>query len=616
MASTLARSSASRTARRSARISGVSAAGLRISPSSPPVQHTSAGADPFVGVARDGARTLRRLVVGVRVHRDEPQRVTGDVEGNGHRSKLAAARAVEAEIRRYIAPHVPAPLCVLRRARVRGGRVRVARARPRPRLGTSALGLSAWKSCGERVAVRGAAGCPVDYTQPQGPTVDLAVARLRATDPSRRLGSLVFNFGGPGDAGHETLPGFAATSPPRCGPATTSSASTHGARATRARSSASTTPRGRPPERGRPDAELRRRAAVVLRRQPRAGRSRRGVRRPERRRGWPSSGAATWPATSTGSVPRSATTSSSYVGFSYGTVIGAVYAQMFPDRVGRMVLDSPVDLSATALEELRGELGGLRAGARRLPRRLRRHSDSCAFRNDGDPSGALAQPPSPLRAGSAAHHRQAEPGRRRSRKAGVATFYTALHLRAVRQAVRLAVPRRRPRTTPQQGDGSLLLAPRRLVQRASRRRQLRQHQRGHRRHPLRRPRRRRPRPSTEYAAEYHRDVARVPVPRRVRREHRARLRPPPAAPAGDRDPRRRPRRRRRRRSWSSGTTRDPATPFAGAAGPRVAPRRFAAAHVRQHRAHRVHEEPLHQRRRSTPTSCAARCHRRARTCRS
>ena len=42
-----------------------------------------------------------------------------------------------------------------------------------------------------------------------------------------------------------------------------------------------------------------------------------------------------------------------YLGFSYGTVIGAVYAQMFPDHVGRLVLDSPVDLSASPLDELR-----------------------------------------------------------------------------------------------------------------------------------------------------------------------------------------------------------------------------------------------------------------------
>ncbi len=37
----------------------------------------------------------------------------------------------------------------------------------------------------------------------------------------------------------------------------------------------------------------------------------------------------------------------SYVGYSYGTVIGALYAEAFPDRVRAMVLDGPVDLSLT-----------------------------------------------------------------------------------------------------------------------------------------------------------------------------------------------------------------------------------------------------------------------------
>ena len=47
-----------------------------------------------------------------------------------------------------------------------------------------------------------------------------------------------------------------------------------------------------------------------------------------------------------------------------------------------------------------------------------------------------------------------------------------------------------------------------------------------------------------------------------------------------------------------GTTRDPATPFAGARGPRHPARGLPAAHLRQHRAHRVLEEP----RASTPRS--------------
>jgi hypothetical protein len=43
---------------------------------------------------------------------------------------------------------------------------------------------------------------PLDWSRPKGDTVGIAMIRAQATGPaSRRIGSLVFNFGGPGDAG-------------------------------------------------------------------------------------------------------------------------------------------------------------------------------------------------------------------------------------------------------------------------------------------------------------------------------------------------------------------------------------------------------------------------------
>jgi len=47
---------------------------------------------------------------------------------------------------------------------------------------------------------------PLDYARPGGETIELAVIRVRATGPGAHLGSLVFNFGGPGASGVETLP--------------------------------------------------------------------------------------------------------------------------------------------------------------------------------------------------------------------------------------------------------------------------------------------------------------------------------------------------------------------------------------------------------------------------
>ncbi len=57
----------------------------------------------------------------------------------------------------------------------------------------------AWSAC----AVGGGWECatlpvPLDYADPTGPTIDLALTRLPAGDPARRIGALLFNCGGPG----------------------------------------------------------------------------------------------------------------------------------------------------------------------------------------------------------------------------------------------------------------------------------------------------------------------------------------------------------------------------------------------------------------------------------
>lgn len=49
---------------------------------------------------------------------------------------------------------------------------------------------------------------PLDYSDPQGATINLAVIRRPASDPANRLGSLFFNPGGPGGAGTQDLPAF------------------------------------------------------------------------------------------------------------------------------------------------------------------------------------------------------------------------------------------------------------------------------------------------------------------------------------------------------------------------------------------------------------------------
>ena len=68
-----------------------------------------------------------------------------------------------------------------------------------------------WKSCTEPQQLGfdcATAQVPLDYRNPQGATLDLAVIRHLATDPDpdRRLGVLFFNPGGPGEPGTEALP--------------------------------------------------------------------------------------------------------------------------------------------------------------------------------------------------------------------------------------------------------------------------------------------------------------------------------------------------------------------------------------------------------------------------
>lgn len=47
---------------------------------------------------------------------------------------------------------------------------------------------------------------PLDYTQPDGQKIEIAVIRHLATDPARRIGSLIVNPGGPGGPGTVVLP--------------------------------------------------------------------------------------------------------------------------------------------------------------------------------------------------------------------------------------------------------------------------------------------------------------------------------------------------------------------------------------------------------------------------
>jgi pimeloyl-ACP methyl ester carboxylesterase len=82
-----------------------------------------------------------------------------------------------------------------------------------------------WKNCPAPSASEGGGGspsplprggtwqcatmqAPLDWSKPRGDTIGIALIRARASGPGKRIGSLIFNFGGPGGSGVSTLPSF------------------------------------------------------------------------------------------------------------------------------------------------------------------------------------------------------------------------------------------------------------------------------------------------------------------------------------------------------------------------------------------------------------------------
>ena len=55
-----------------------------------------------------------------------------------------------------------------------------------------------------------------------------------------------------------------------------------------------------------------------------------------------------------------------YLGYSYGTYLGTMYAELFPEKVGRMVLDGAVDPTVSDLDAPRHPDGRIRRRAPRL----------------------------------------------------------------------------------------------------------------------------------------------------------------------------------------------------------------------------------------------------------
>ncbi|MET8507566.1 alpha/beta hydrolase [Streptomyces sp. NPDC004787] len=205
---------------------------------------------------------------------------------------------------------------------------------------------SAWRCATVRV--------PLDYAKPDGPTLPIALIRKEAGAKDARLGSLLFNFGGPGGSGVDILPRGAAE---------------YTALGTRY-DLVSFDPRGVQRSSGVVcrDDEEQEKAERSVDYTPETAAEEKAFRADavafgqgcERRSG------TVLPYTTTSNTARDmdlirqvlGDRKLNYFGISYGTQLGAAYAHLFPKNVGRMVLDAVVDPTADSVGHARNQTVG------------------------------------------------------------------------------------------------------------------------------------------------------------------------------------------------------------------------------------------------------------------
>ena len=201
---------------------------------------------------------------------------------------------------------------------------------------------------------------PLDYDDADGRTIDLAVLKAPAADPEQRVGPLVVNPGGPGAPGTD----YAAQSALVFGDPLLDSFDIIGFDPRGTGDSAPVDCLGdraldqyvaSDPE---PDTAPERRQFVRLSRAMLSGCADRS--------GPLAAHVSTIEAARDMDVLRAALGEStlSYLGASYGTELGATYAELFPDRVGRFVLDGAVDLSLDYRDLALGQAAGFETALR------------------------------------------------------------------------------------------------------------------------------------------------------------------------------------------------------------------------------------------------------------
>ncbi|WP_084654751.1 alpha/beta hydrolase [Nocardia altamirensis] len=194
---------------------------------------------------------------------------------------------------------------------------------------------------------------PRDHRDPGAGTIDLAMIRTRSADPAQRLGSLVYNPGGPGGSGLETVVGVAAKFSALLDRYDLVSWDPRGVGRSTAVQCAETALPDRVP---RTDAEW---AAVDAS-------SRQFTDSCAAQSGPLLPHVGLFDSARDLDLVRAAVGDDklNYLGVSYGGQLGAAYATLFPQRVGRMLLDAPGTPLRTFRQSLLDQAAGSEASLR------------------------------------------------------------------------------------------------------------------------------------------------------------------------------------------------------------------------------------------------------------